>query len=117
MKFGKTFANHRIPEWSSQYVGYKSLKKMIKEITRLQEDIYRAHNKNSYDESRPPTKMRDSSNSAQNYLDSPKSKSYWRRFSLQLTGILRRLIHFTIPSMRNIRKDLRDCFLLINSMR
>lgn len=72
MKFGKTFVNHRIPEWSNQYVGYKSLKKMIKEITRLQEDIYRAHNKNSYDESRPPTKMRDSSNSAQNYLDSPK---------------------------------------------
>ncbi|CAI4036769.1 hypothetical protein SMKI_16G0700 [Saccharomyces mikatae IFO 1815] len=72
MKFGKTFANHRIPEWSSQYVGYKSLKKMIKEITRLQEDMYRAQSKNNYDESGPPTKMRDSSNSAQNYLDSPK---------------------------------------------
>ncbi|KOG96205.1 glycerophosphocholine phosphodiesterase [Saccharomyces eubayanus] len=72
MKFGKTFANHRIPEWSTQYVGYKSLKKMIKEITRLQEDIYRNYNRNNYDENGPPTKMRDSANSAQNYLDSPK---------------------------------------------
>lgn len=72
MKFGKTFANHRIPEWSTQYVGYKSLKKTIKEITRLQEDIYRNYNKNNYDQNGPPTKMRDSANSAQNYLDSPK---------------------------------------------
>lgn len=74
MKFGKTFANHRIPEWSTQYVGYKSLKKMIKEITRLQESMYRTYNKNNYDGTGPPTKMRDSSNSAQNYLDSPKIK-------------------------------------------
>ncbi|EJS41436.1 YPL110C [Saccharomyces arboricola H-6] len=72
MKFGKTFANHRIPEWSTQYVGYKSLKKMIKEITRLQEDMHRTYNKSNCDGSGPPTKMRDASDGAQNYLDSPK---------------------------------------------
>ncbi|SCU93605.1 LAFA_0F17282g1_1 [Lachancea sp. 'fantastica'] len=38
MKFGKTFPNHQIPEWSHQYVNYKSLKKHIKEITVAQEE-------------------------------------------------------------------------------
>ncbi|CEP63797.1 glycerophosphocholine phosphodiesterase LALA0_S09e02718g [Lachancea lanzarotensis] len=38
MKFGKTFPNHQIPEWSHQYVNYKSLKKHIKEITVAKEE-------------------------------------------------------------------------------
>ncbi|OBA23251.1 GDPD-domain-containing protein [Metschnikowia bicuspidata var. bicuspidata NRRL YB-4993] len=32
MKFGKTFASHQIPEWSTYYMNYKHLKKTIKAI-------------------------------------------------------------------------------------
>ncbi|QLG71961.1 hypothetical protein HG535_0C03130 [Zygotorulaspora mrakii] len=40
MKFGKTFPNHQVPEWSHQYVNYKSLKKLIKEISLAQGRLY-----------------------------------------------------------------------------
>lgn len=32
MKFGKTFVSHQIPEWSTYYMDYKHLKKIIKTI-------------------------------------------------------------------------------------
>ncbi|WPK27705.1 hypothetical protein PUMCH_005102 [Australozyma saopauloensis] len=32
MKFGKTFVSHQIPEWSTHYMDYKHLKKIIKTI-------------------------------------------------------------------------------------
>lgn len=36
MKFGKTFVSHQIPEWSTYYMDYKHLKKIIKTIdTRI----------------------------------------------------------------------------------
>ncbi|SCU84702.1 LADA_0D03290g1_1 [Lachancea dasiensis] len=39
MKFGKTFPNHQVPEWSHRYVNYKNLKKLIKEIVCVQENL------------------------------------------------------------------------------
>ena len=41
MKFGKTFPNHQVPEWSHEYVNYKSLKKLIKEIVAVQDQLYK----------------------------------------------------------------------------
>ena len=42
MKFGKTLLRNQIPEWSKNYLNYKSLKKEIKEAARnsppLEED-------------------------------------------------------------------------------
>ncbi|GEQ68034.1 hypothetical protein JCM33374_g1700 [Metschnikowia sp. JCM 33374] len=32
MKFGKTFSSHQIPEWTTHYMNYKHLKKIIKTI-------------------------------------------------------------------------------------
>ncbi|SCU87278.1 LAME_0D09450g1_1 [Lachancea meyersii CBS 8951] len=41
MKFGKTFPNHQVPEWSHQYVNYKNLKKHIKEISIAQQELHK----------------------------------------------------------------------------
>ncbi|AAS54713.2 AGR223Wp [Eremothecium gossypii ATCC 10895] len=41
MKFGKTFPNHQVPEWAHKYVNYKGLKKQIKEITLVQDALFR----------------------------------------------------------------------------
>ncbi|SCU92045.1 LAMI_0E08504g1_1 [Lachancea mirantina] len=41
MKFGKTLPNHQVPEWSHQYVNYKNLKKLIKQIVSVQEELRR----------------------------------------------------------------------------
>lgn len=30
MKFGRNFPRNQVPEWASQYMNYKSLKKLIK---------------------------------------------------------------------------------------
>ncbi|XBW35929.1 hypothetical protein QEN19_001501 [Hanseniaspora menglaensis] len=38
MKFGKTYTNHQIPEWSDSYVDYKNLKKIIRMISNLTVD-------------------------------------------------------------------------------
>lgn len=44
MKFGKTLLKLRIPEWSHLYVNYKVLKKILKEITKVQDDLYQQEN-------------------------------------------------------------------------
>lgn len=41
MKFGKTLLKLRLPEWSHLYVNYKVLKKIIKEINKVQDDLHR----------------------------------------------------------------------------
>ena len=38
MKFGKTYINHQIPEWSDSYINYKQLKNIINQIVALQKD-------------------------------------------------------------------------------
>ncbi|KAH3672855.1 hypothetical protein WICMUC_004077 [Wickerhamomyces mucosus] len=38
MKFGKTIANHQVPEWSHFYMNYKDLKKQIKLIVKLKSE-------------------------------------------------------------------------------
>ncbi|KAH3681650.1 hypothetical protein WICPIJ_007376 [Wickerhamomyces pijperi] len=35
MKFGKTFTNHQIPEWTGYYINYKDLKRQIKLVVEL----------------------------------------------------------------------------------
>ncbi|KAL6451682.1 GDE1 Glycerophosphocholine phosphodiesterase GDE1 [Candida maltosa Xu316] len=37
MKFGKTYITHQIPEWSTYYMNYKQLKKIIKSIDLIQD--------------------------------------------------------------------------------
>ncbi|KAL3232233.1 Glycerophosphocholine phosphodiesterase GDE1 [Nakaseomyces bracarensis] len=44
MKFGKTLLKLRLPEWSHLYVNYKVLKKIIKEINKVQDDLERQEN-------------------------------------------------------------------------
>lgn len=34
MKFGKYVEDHAVPEWATEYLNYKILKKKIKNITR-----------------------------------------------------------------------------------
>ncbi|KAJ3159222.1 Glycerophosphocholine phosphodiesterase [Geranomyces michiganensis] len=36
MKFGRTLGQYQNPEWASQYLAYKSLKRLIKQIKRVQ---------------------------------------------------------------------------------
>lgn len=38
MKFGKTYINHQIPEWSDAYIDYKNLKNIIRQIVVLRGD-------------------------------------------------------------------------------
>lgn len=38
MKFGKTYINHQIPEWSDAYIDYKNLKNIIRQIVALRSD-------------------------------------------------------------------------------
>lgn len=39
MKFGKTFVSHQIPEWSIYYMNYKHLKKIVKDIDSVVEQL------------------------------------------------------------------------------
>ncbi|OBA28042.1 GDPD-domain-containing protein [Hanseniaspora valbyensis NRRL Y-1626] len=38
MKFGKTYVNHQIPDWSDAYIDYKNLKNIIRQIVILKGD-------------------------------------------------------------------------------
>ena len=38
MKFGKTYINHQIPDWSDAYIDYKNLKNIIRQIVILKGD-------------------------------------------------------------------------------
>lgn len=105
MKFGKTFPNHQVPEWSHQYVNYKSLKKLIKQINHEQEKLYRLSNGNNKGEGQPPVKTRDSNNIQDNFLDDSEVKNFWPLFSLHLIEILRKLITSTMCSFWNMKDD------------
>ncbi|SCU94647.1 LANO_0E07514g1_1 [Lachancea nothofagi CBS 11611] len=68
MKFGKTFPNHQVPEWSHQYVNYKNLKKLIKEITYVQEELHKQQH-GEPTENTAPLRARSSANLEENYFE------------------------------------------------
>lgn len=92
MKFGKTFPNHQVPEWSHQYVNYKSLKKLIKQINREQEKLYRQTIGD--DRSEPPAKARDSRNLHENYLDNAEVKKLLASFFFALDRDIEKVDNF-----------------------
>lgn len=94
MKFGKTFPNHQVPEWSHQYVNYKSLKKLIKQITHEQEKLYRQNNGTGGKNYEQPAKTRDSSNSKDNFLDESAVKKLMASFFFALDRDIEKVDNF-----------------------
>lgn len=94
MKFGKTFPNHQVPEWSHQYVNYKSLKKLIKQINHEQEKLYRLSNGNNKGEGQPPVKTRDSNNIQDNFLDDSEVKKLLASFFFALDRDIEKVDNF-----------------------
>lgn len=94
MKFGKTFPNHQVPEWGHQYVNYKFLKKLIKQITRTQEKLYHQQHRNSDGENEPPTKTRDSTQRDDNYMDDPEVKKLLASFFFALDRDIEKVDNF-----------------------
>ncbi|QLL30884.1 hypothetical protein HG536_0A06990 [Torulaspora globosa] len=93
MKFGKTFPNHQVPEWSHQYVNYKSLKKLIKQINREQEKLYRQTVGDGRSVA-PPAKARDSGNQHENYLDNAEVKKLLASFFFALDRDIEKVDNF-----------------------
>ncbi|KAM3162988.1 Glycerophosphodiester phosphodiesterase GDE1 [Lachancea thermotolerans] len=83
MKFGKTFPNHQVPEWSHQYVHYKNLKKLIKEITAVQDQLYKQKWSQS-NEGGAPVKSRNSTDAEENFLEVPEVKKRLATFFFAL---------------------------------
>lgn len=94
MKFGKTFPNHQVPEWSHQYVNYKFLKKLIKQITQTQEKLYHQQHGNSDGENEPPTKTRDSTQLNDNYMDDEEVKKLSASFFFALDRDIEKVDNF-----------------------
>ncbi|AMD19633.1 HCL518Cp [Eremothecium sinecaudum] len=86
MKFGKTFPNHQVPEWSHKYVNYKGLKKTIKQITTIQASIYEEENKtaNSNQSGSVPKKKGSGWNSGDIYLNNTDVKKLLASFFFAL---------------------------------
>ncbi|AET40946.1 glycerophosphocholine phosphodiesterase Ecym_7094 [Eremothecium cymbalariae DBVPG len=96
MKFGKTFPNHQVPEWSHKYVNYKALKKVIKEITSLQGDLYKQKHKNDVRNGDNPVsvKRRDTSNVEERYLNHPEVKKLLASFFFALDRDIEKVDNF-----------------------
>lgn len=98
MKFGKTFPNHQVPEWSHEYVNYKLLKKWIKEIVSVQDRLYleksSLESKERNPSLSPPMMPRDSSSSGQNFLDNTQVKSFLAKFFFALDADLEKVDSF-----------------------
>lgn len=92
MKFGKTFPNHQVPEWSHQYVNYKNLKKLIKQITRTQEKLHRNHL--NEENNHPPVKQRDTSRVEDNYLNDTEVKKLLASFFFALDRDIEKVDNF-----------------------
>ncbi|CAR25882.1 ZYRO0A10296p [Zygosaccharomyces rouxii] len=107
MKFGKTFPNHQVPSWSHQYVNYKGLKKLIKEITEQQEKLYREEHANLKDNNQPPTKVRDSSKVEQNYMDNEEVKKLLAFFFFALDRDIEKVDNFYNMQFSEYERRLR----------
>lgn len=94
MKFGKTFPSHQVPEWSHQYVNYKSLKKLIKKINQEQEKLYRQTLGDGEGRSEPPAKTRNSGNLEENYLDDAEVKKLLASFFFALDRDIEKVDNF-----------------------
>lgn len=94
MKFGKTFPSHQVPEWSHQYVNYKSLKKLIKQINRQQEFLYRQALSDGERTVELPAKVRDSGNLQENYLDNGEVKKLLAGFFFALDRDIEKVDNF-----------------------
>ncbi|QLQ81511.1 hypothetical protein HG537_0F02720 [Torulaspora globosa] len=106
MKFGKTFPNHQVPEWSHQYVNYKSLKKLIKQINREQEKLYR-QTVGDGSSVEPPAKARDSRNLHENYLDDGEVKKLLASFFFALDRDIEKVDNFYNMQYLEYEKRLR----------
>lgn len=93
MKFGKTFPNHQVPEWSHQYVNYKGLKKLIKQITQTQEKLHREQHDHS-GETDPPAKPRNTLNINENYLNDSLVKRLLASFFFALDRDIEKVDNF-----------------------
>ncbi|CDO95235.1 unnamed protein product [Kluyveromyces dobzhanskii CBS 2104] len=99
MKFGKTFPNHQVPEWSHEYVSYKSLKKLIKEIVAVQDQLYKQEHgvggKNGETPSNsPPMKPMDPTTRTQDYLNHKDVKSVLAKFFFALDADIQKVDSF-----------------------
>lgn len=99
MKFGKTFPNHQVPEWSHEYVNYKALKKLIKEIVNVQDRLYKEeHDINGKDglrsSSSPPMKPMDAFTRTNDYLNHPEVKNLLAKFFFALESDIQRVDSF-----------------------
>lgn len=94
MKFGKTFPNHQVPEWSHQYVNYKGLKKLIKEITEQQEKLYKQEHAFLQNSDEPPAMTRDSSKVEHNYMENEEVKKLLAFFFFALDRDIEKVDNF-----------------------
>lgn len=99
MKFGKTFPNHQVPEWSHEYVNYKSLKKLIKEIVAVQDQLYKQeHRVDGKDRENtsvsPPSKPMDVSTRTKDYLNHPEVKTLLAKFFFALDADIQKVDSF-----------------------
>lgn len=94
MKFGKTFPNHQVPEWSHQYVNYKSLKKLIKQINQEQEKLYRQNRGDTEGTQKRPLKSRDPTNIQDNFLDNAEVKKLLASFFFALDRDIEKVDNF-----------------------
>ncbi|CDH17055.1 related to Glycerophosphodiester phosphodiesterase GDE1 [Zygosaccharomyces bailii ISA1307] len=107
MKFGKTFPNHQVPQWSHQYVNYKGLKKLIKEITQEQEKLYRQDHEHLKTRNSPPGKVRDSSKVEENYMDNEGVKKLLAFFFFALDRDIEKVDNFYNMQFSEYERRLR----------
>lgn len=107
MKFGKTFPNHQVPEWSHQYVNYKGLKKLIKEITQEQEQLYREAHGHLKTKDGPPGRIRDSSKVEENYMDNEEVKKLLAFFFFALDRDIEKVDNFYNMQFSEYERRLR----------
>ncbi|CCD25071.1 glycerophosphocholine phosphodiesterase NDAI_0E02540 [Naumovozyma dairenensis CBS 421] len=94
MKFGKTFSSYQTPKYSTQYLDYKGLKQIIKEIIIQQEELYQEEHSNKENETNPQRKIRDVSNEEKNYFGNEKVRKLILQFSFKLDRNLEKIDNF-----------------------
>lgn len=107
MKFGKTFANHKLPEWSSYYLDYKNLKKIIKEINKVQDKLYKNERGGVQLHGAPPTKIRDSSKEENNYLEDEQVQNLLGSFFFALDKDIEKIDDFYNKQYHELHKKLQ----------